>query len=95
LPYPVHQGTASRPPASRKGCPALRVPSGVMSESPLTKPLAGSCQHKWQNQKSPYIVAQVCEVCKLFRYKAGLTSDWEYRAPIPMGRVAPGEPGQA
>ena len=66
-----------------------------MTESPLTKPLAGSCQHKWQNQKSPYIFAQLCEVCKLFRYKAGPTADWEYRAPIPMAQIAPDEPAQA
>ena len=66
-----------------------------MTEYPLTKPLAGSCQHNWQNQKSPYLLAQVCEVCRLFRYKVGLTADWEYRAPIPIARVVPNEPTQA
>ena len=95
MPYPVHQGAASRLPTSRKGSPALRMLSGTMSETPITKPLAGACQHKWQNQKSPYVVAQLCEICKLFRYKAGLTSDWEYRAPIPMGQIAPEGPAQA
>jgi hypothetical protein len=48
------------------------------------KPLAGTCHHQWLNQKAPYAVAQVCKVCKLFRYKASTTSDWEYRAPIPI-----------
>lgn len=50
------------------------------------KPLAGSCQHKWKNQESPFLIAQVCPLCKLFRYKIGLTADWEYRAPIPIGQ---------
>ena len=50
------------------------------------KPLAGECQHKWVNQDSPYAAAQLCELCKLFRYKTGTTADWEYRAPIPIGR---------
>jgi hypothetical protein len=58
------------------------------------KPPAGSCQHKWQNQESPYILAQVCELCKLFRYKAALTADWEYRAPIPIAQLPPDEPSQ-
>jgi len=58
-----------------------------------TKPLAGACQHQWQDQKSAYNVAQVCSLCKLFRYKAALTSDWEYRAPIPIAQAPPGEPG--
>ncbi len=49
------------------------------------KPLAGHCQHRWQAQQSPYVVAQVCALCKLYRYKAGLTAYWEYRAPIPVG----------
>ena len=57
-----------------------------------TKPLAGACQHQWQNQKSVYVVAQLCGLCKLYRYKAGLTSDWEYRAPIPVARVSRSEP---
>jgi hypothetical protein len=51
------------------------------------KPLAGECQHKWVNQESPYAAAQLCELCKLFRYKTGTTADWEYRAPIPIGRL--------
>lgn len=54
------------------------------------KPLAGTCHHQWQNQESPYVVAQVCVVCKLYRYKSSVTADWEYRAPIPFGR-APAE----
>jgi len=53
------------------------------------KPLAGACHHKWQDQKAPYVVAQVCSVCKLFRYKSSRTADWEYRAPIPVGRITP------
>jgi hypothetical protein len=60
--------------------------------TPDMKPLAGSCAHQWQNQESPYILAQVCALCKLFRYKAGLTADWEYRAPIPIGQLPPEEP---
>ena len=51
------------------------------------KPSAGSCLHQWQNQKTPYVLAQVCALCKLFRYKAALTADWEYRAPIPVGHI--------
>jgi hypothetical protein len=58
------------------------------------KPAAGSCQHKWQNQESPYILAQVCALCRLFRYKASLTADWEYRAPIPIAQFPPDEPSQ-
>ncbi len=54
-----------------------------------SKPLAGNCAHVWQNQKSPYIVAQICRLCKLYRYKTGRTADWEYRAPIPFGRIGP------
>jgi len=53
------------------------------------KPLAGSCQHQWQNQESPFILAQVCSQCRLFRYKAALTADWEYRAPIPIAQLPP------
>jgi hypothetical protein len=53
---------------------------------PKLKPQAGSCQHQWQNQESPYLLAQVCPLCKLLRYKIGMTADWEYRAPIPMGQ---------
>jgi hypothetical protein len=62
------------------------------SESNSAKPLAGFCQHKWQSQESPYILAQVCALCKLFRYKAALTADWEYRAPIPIAQLPPDEP---
>ena len=39
------------------------------------------------------MLAQVCELCRLFRYKAALTADWEYRAPIPIAQGPPeGEP---
>jgi len=51
------------------------------------KPLAGACHHKWQDQDGPYVVAQVCALCKLYRYKSSVTADWEYRAPIPFGRA--------
>jgi hypothetical protein len=51
------------------------------------KPLAGSCAHVWQDQKSQYLVAQVCTDCKLYRYKISVTADWEYRAPIPFGHI--------
>lgn len=54
------------------------------------KPLAGTCHHQWQDQGSPYAVAQLCAVCRLFRYKARATADWEYRAPIPIGKLARG-----
>jgi hypothetical protein len=50
------------------------------------KPQAGNCKHEWQNQEGPFLVAQVCQLCKLFRYKTGLTADWEYRAPIPVAQ---------
>jgi hypothetical protein len=53
-----------------------------------SKPLAGACHHKWLDQRGPYAVAQVCELCKLYRYKSSTTADWEYRAPIPFGRPA-------
>lgn len=52
------------------------------------KPLAGTCQHHWQDLKSPYLVAQICLHCRLFRYKAAVVADWEYRAPIPKARIA-------
>jgi hypothetical protein len=64
------------------------------ADTTAVKPLAGSCQHKWQNQESPFILAQVCALCRLFRYKAGLTADWEYRAPIPIGELPPEEQTQ-
>jgi hypothetical protein len=51
------------------------------------KPLAGYCHHVWQTQESPFLIAQLCQICKLFRYKISLTSDWEYRAPIPVARL--------
>lgn len=51
--------------------------------SQVIKPLAGSCQHRWLDQESAFLVAQVCEFCRLYRYKVALISDWEYRAPIP------------
>ncbi len=54
------------------------------------KPLAGACAHEWEQAQSPYAVAEVCRLCKLFRYKAGATADWEYRAPIPIARVRGG-----
>jgi hypothetical protein len=67
-----------------------------MNEAPeIVKPLAGSCQHTWQNQQSPYVVAQVCALCRLFRYKAALTSDWEYRAPIPIAQLPSDMPPNA
>jgi len=56
-------------------------------ESFLAKPVAGYCHHQWQDQESPCILAQVCALCRLFRYKAALTADWEYRAPIPMAQL--------
>jgi hypothetical protein len=59
-----------------------------MSTSPVReRPLAGSCCHQWVDQESDYLVAQVCALCRLFRYKASVTADWEYRAPIPFGRT--------
>jgi hypothetical protein len=61
------------------------------AETPPRKPLAGSCPHRWVDQESPFVVAQVCEACRLFRYKSSLTADWEYRAPIPIGRILEGE----
>lgn len=52
-----------------------------------TKPLAGACPHEWRDQTSPFVVAQICPACKLFRYKSAGTADWEYRAPIPIARI--------
>ncbi len=52
-----------------------------------TKPLAGTCHHQWVNQESPFVAAQLCRLCRLFRYKSAATADWEYRAPIPVGRI--------
>ncbi len=46
------------------------------------KPLAGNCHHRWRKQKSAFLISEVCDFCKLLRYKAAATSDWEYRAPI-------------
>ena len=53
----------------------------------MTKPLAGTCQHRWQKLESPFFQSQVCENCKLYRYKAAQSADWEYRAPIPRAQV--------
>ncbi len=53
----------------------------------VTKPLAGTCQHRWQKLESPLYQAQVCELCKLYRYKAAQSADWEYRAPIPRAQI--------
>jgi hypothetical protein len=59
-----------------------------MSTPPLDeKPLAGSCHHQWVDQETGYVVAQVCALCRLFRYKASATADWEYRAPIPFANL--------
>jgi len=58
------------------------------NQSPLEKPLAGECVHRWQEQPSPYLTAEVCVHCKLYRYKSNLTADWEYRAPIPIARAS-------
>jgi hypothetical protein len=58
-----------------------------MMDEVKTKPLAGTCHHQWRDQKSPYMVAQVCAVCRLFRYKSAVTADWEYRAAIPFGEI--------
>lgn len=60
--------------------------SRKLPEPEQKKPLAGTCHHQWQSQKSPYAVAQLCGLCKLFRYKTSATADWEYRAPIPVGK---------
>ncbi len=60
--------------------------SDVMRGIDEGKPLAGGCQHSWQNQESPFLIAQVCQLCRLFRYKSSLTADWEYRAPIPIAQ---------
>ncbi len=49
----------------------------------IVKPLAGSCDHEWLEQEGPFLVAQLCKLCRLYRYKVAPISDWEYRAPIP------------
>jgi hypothetical protein len=64
--------------------------SRKLPEPEQKKPLAGTCHHQWQNQQSPYAVAQLCKVCKLFRYQTSATADWEYRAPIPVGQLPVG-----
>jgi hypothetical protein len=56
-------------------------------EAQATKPLAGTCHHRWKNLETPYYLAQLCELCKLYRYKAARAADWEYRAPIPRAPV--------
>jgi hypothetical protein len=61
--------------------------SDLLDSSQEGKPLAGNCKHVWQNQKSPFLIAQVCQHCKLFRYKSSLRADWEYRAPIPIAPI--------
>ncbi len=79
---------------------ALRGPRSGMRDCPVesrlmadpgeeTKPRAGACHHDWVDQESPYVVAQVCKICMLYRYKASQTSDWEYRAPIPYEKPGP------
>ncbi len=56
-----------------------------IKDSPkIVKPLAGNCEHQWLDQESPYLVAQLCKLCRLYRYKVAPISDWEYRAPIPL-----------
>ena len=55
-----------------------------------TKPMAGTCHHDWQAQSTPYAVAELCTICRLFRYKTSLRADWEYRAPIPIGKLEAG-----
>lgn len=64
--------------------------SRKLPEPKQKKPLAGTCHHQWQDQQSPYAVAQLCKVCKLLRYKTSATADWEYRAPIPVGQLPVG-----
>ncbi len=59
----------------------------IPEESELEKPLAGSCAHEWLATEGPYKIAEVCALCRLFRYKAAATADWEYRAPIPLPRI--------
>jgi hypothetical protein len=61
----------------------MNIDDSILPEQ--KKPFAGTCHHQWRNQESPYVVAQVCLLCKLFRYKSNATADWEYRAPIPFG----------
>ena len=61
-------------------------------QEPQAKPMAGTCHHQWQDQQSAYVLAQVCSHCRLFRYKASVTADWEYRAPIPIAQILPGGP---
>jgi hypothetical protein len=57
------------------------------THSEAEKPLAGACAHEWVKTESLFSIAEVCQLCKLFRYKAGATADWEYRAPIPIARA--------
>jgi hypothetical protein len=52
------------------------------------KPLAGTCHHRWQRVDAPYERAELCDLCKLYRYKVGPRADWEYRAPIPRVPLA-------
>jgi hypothetical protein len=56
------------------------------SQPGTEKPLAGACVHEWVKTESRFSIAEVCNLCKLLRYKAGATADWEYRAPIRIAR---------
>lgn len=58
----------------------MNIGSGTSQQ---VKPLAGNCHHRWIDQESRFLISQVCEFCKLYRYRVALVSDWEYRAPIP------------
>lgn len=58
-----------------------------VAPSQPNKPLAGTCRHDWRAQVTTYTVAEVCPLCRLFRYKSSPTADWEYRAPIPIGKL--------
>jgi hypothetical protein len=60
--------------------------SNPPDESEHAKPLAGTCHHRWQKVDAPYETAEVCENCKLFRYRVARGADWEFRAPIPRSR---------
>ena len=49
----------------------MNVQMSIEPEEPkTTKPLAGTCHHHWQKVDAPFYRAQVCEYCKLYRYKA-------------------------
>jgi len=57
------------------------------------KPLASECHHQWAERVGPFLQAQLCPLCMLFRYKTAITADWEYRAPIPVARAREQDPG--